>query len=58
MRQILAEMLLECFKYAFEGVCILFAESVKVETFDAVQEFRFELRFGHAQSRKLSAGVI
>ena len=50
LRQILAEMLLESFKYAFQGVCVLFAEGVEVQTFDAIQEFRFEFRFGNSQS--------
>ena len=58
LRQVLAEMLLEGLQHAFQGVGVLFAESVEMEPFDAVQEFRFELRFGDAESRKLAARVV
>ena len=58
LRQVLAEMLFESLEYAFQCVGVLFAEGVEVETFNAIQEFRFELRFGNAESRKLAARVV
>ena len=51
-------MLLKSFEHALQCVSVLLAQGMEVQSFDAVQEFRFELGFGHAEARKLSARVV
>ena len=58
LREVLAEVLFECGENAFEGVGILFAESVEVEAFNAVEKLGLEFDFGHAEAGVLTAGVV
>ena len=58
LREVLAEVLFECGENAFEGIGILFAERVEVETFNAVEKFGFEFDFGHAEAGVLTAGIV
>ena len=58
LREVLAEVLFECSENAFEGVGILFAESVEVEAFNAVEKLGLEFDFGHAEAGVLTARVV
>ena len=58
LREVLAEVLFECGENAFEGVGILFAEGVEVESFNAIEELGLEFDFGHAEAGVLTAGVV
>ena len=58
LREVLAEVTLECGENAFEGVCILFAKRMEMESVNAVEEFGLEFFFGHAETGKLAAGVV
>ena len=58
LREVLAEVAFECGENAFEGVGILFAKRVEVETVNAVKEFGLEFLFGHAEAGELAAGIV
>ena len=58
LREVLAKVLFECGENAFEGVGILFAEGVEVESFNAVEKLGLEFDFGHAEAGMLTAGVV
>ena len=58
LREVLAEVTLECGENAFESVGILFAKRVEVETVNAVKEFGLEFLFGHAEAGVFTARVV
>ena len=56
--KVLAKVLFESGKYAFQCVDVLLAQRMEVQTLNAVQQFGFELVFGDAQAAELAAGVV
>ena len=58
LREVLAEMTLECGENAFEGVCILFAKRMEVESVNAIEVFGLKFLFGHAEAGKFTARVV
>ena len=55
---VLAEMLLEGRKHAFQRVGVLLAQGMEVQSLNPVQEFRFEFFFGDSEPRELAARVV
>ena len=58
LREVLAEVTLECGENAFESVGILFAKRVEVETVNAIEKFWLEFLFGHAEAGVFTARVV
>ena len=58
LREVLAEVLFECGENAFESVCILFAERVEMQAFNAIKKVGPEFDFGYAKAGMLAAGVV
>ena len=58
LREVLAEVTLECSENAFEGVCILFAKCMEMESVNAIEKLGLEFFFGHAKAGELAAGVV
>ena len=58
LREVFAEVTLECGENAFESVGILFAKCMEVEPVNTIEEFGLEFLFGHAEAGKLAAGVV
>ena len=58
LREIFAKVLFECSENNFEGVGILFAECMEMQSFDAVEKFWLEFDFSDAEAGVLAAGIV
>ena len=56
--QELSELRFKSLQHPFQGVGVLFAQGVKMQALDTVQQFRLEFTLGNAQPGELSAGVV